>query len=1083
MHSSCFTPRVLLSLGLCLATLTFAIPSQAACFIEFADPHPAPGNHFGATVVTLSNGNVVITAPGDDATATDAGAFYLFNGLTGVLIRTIRGKSANDQAGSGGANALPGGDFVVRSPLWDNGGVADAGAVTWGSGVSGPVGASGLVDATNSLVGTSSGDGVGGTALIVLTNGNYVVRTLSWDNGGAADAGAVTWASGTSGVIGAVSAANSLVGSTASDLVGVVTALTNGNYVVSTSSWDNGAVANVGAVTWGNGATGSSGTVSAANSLVGTTANDQIGGFGVTALTNGNYVVRSATWDNGAVVDAGAVTWRNGTSGAGAVVSAANSIVGTTVSDQVGSGTVTALANGNFAVVSPIWDSGGVINVGAVTWGNGTSGTNGAVSAANSLIGSTASDQVGNNGITALTNGNYVVRSTLWNSGATADVGAATWRSGTSGAGAAVSAANSLIGSAASDAVSLTSVTALTNGNYVVASGNWDNGAATNAGAVTWGSGTTGVSGVVSSANSLVGSTASDVVGTVTALTNGNYVVTSMNWDNGGVANVGAVTWGDGITGVSGPVSAANSLVGSTVNDVVGSGGTLALTNGHYAVCSPNWNNGANVDVGAVTWCNGTAGATGSVSAVASLVGSTPLDRVGTSATALTNGNYVVRSTNWDNGSGDVGAVTWRSGTMGVGAIVSVANSLIGNKAFDVAGFTLLELSDGNYVVAFSAWDNGLIPDAGAATWGSGTTGVSGVISAGNSVLGEAGGSLLLGVVDLGNGTFAARFPDEGAGRVRVGPIDFPSTITAGVDVPNDQGGWVRLTFSPSCLDAPVSVQPINYYGVWRHVPGTLIASAARSARVDGTFPSGTWELVTNVPAVQLAQYTVAVPTISNAAANDFMITAHTGIAVRWFSSNVVSVQSVDNLAPAQPTGATAAYSAGQTNLQWTANGEPDLNSYRVYRGSTAGFVPSAGNRIASPTSPSYADPGPAGSFYKLSAVDVNGNESGFALITPDATTGVDEPVAVAFGLEGIHPNPARGQGLHVSFSLPRGTPARLELVDVSGRRILGRDVGSLGAGRHRVNLAEGRRVAPGLYWVRLTQGSDRRQTRLTVIE
>ena len=41
----------------------------------------------------------------------------------------------------------------------------------------------------------------------------------------------------------------------------------------------------------------------------------------------------------------------------------------------------------------------------------------------------------------------------------------------------------------------------------------WDNGAATNAGAVTWGSGTAGVSGVVSSANSLVGSTANDQVG------------------------------------------------------------------------------------------------------------------------------------------------------------------------------------------------------------------------------------------------------------------------------------------------------------------------------------------------------------------------------------------------------------------------------------------------------------------------------------------------------------------------------------------------------------------------------------------
>ena len=56
-------------------------------------------------------------------------------------------------------------------------------------------------------------------------------------------------------------------------------------------------------------------------------------------------------------------------------------------------------------------------------------------------------------------------------------------------------------------------MTALTNGNYVVCSSYWDNGAATDAGAVTWGSGTAGVSGVVSSANSLVGSTANDRVG------------------------------------------------------------------------------------------------------------------------------------------------------------------------------------------------------------------------------------------------------------------------------------------------------------------------------------------------------------------------------------------------------------------------------------------------------------------------------------------------------------------------------------------------------------------------------------------
>ena len=69
---------------------------------------------------------------------------------------------------------------------------------------------------------------------------------------------------------------------------------------------------------------------------MGSTADDQVGAGGVTALSNGNYVVRSPYWDNGAAADAGAVTWGNGTSGVTGAVSAANSLVGSTAGDQVG---------------------------------------------------------------------------------------------------------------------------------------------------------------------------------------------------------------------------------------------------------------------------------------------------------------------------------------------------------------------------------------------------------------------------------------------------------------------------------------------------------------------------------------------------------------------------------------------------------------------------------------------------------------------------------------------------------------------------------------------------------------------------
>ena len=185
-------------------------------FTQFVDPDPAPGNQFGATVVALSTGNVVITSPDDNAGGTGAGAVYLFDGATGALISTLIGSHAGDNIGSGGVTALSDGNYVVSSPNWTNGTATDAGAVTWGSGTTG---VSGAVSATNSLVGSTANDSVGSDdGVTALSNGNYVVSSPDWTNGAAADAGAVTWGSGTAGVSGAVSATNSLVGSTANDL-------------------------------------------------------------------------------------------------------------------------------------------------------------------------------------------------------------------------------------------------------------------------------------------------------------------------------------------------------------------------------------------------------------------------------------------------------------------------------------------------------------------------------------------------------------------------------------------------------------------------------------------------------------------------------------------------------------------------------------------------------------------------------------------------------------------------------------------------------------------------------------------------
>ncbi len=101
---------------------------------------------------------------------------------------------------------------------------------------------------------------------------------------------------------------------------------------------------------------------------------------------------------------------------------------------------------------------------------------------------------------------------------------------------------------------------------------------------------------------------------------------------------------GNGGSGIIGEVSSLNSLVGSTSSDQVGNGGFVALSNGNFVIRSYYWDNLGAVDAGAVTWGNGISGVVGEVSSLNSLVGSTSGDRVGDGIYALSNGNYVVRS-------------------------------------------------------------------------------------------------------------------------------------------------------------------------------------------------------------------------------------------------------------------------------------------------------------------------------------------------------------------------------------------------------------------------------------------------------
>ncbi|MBP8136630.1 MAG: hypothetical protein KAY61_00385 [Candidatus Eisenbacteria bacterium] len=119
-----------------------------------------------------------------------------------------------------------------------------------------------------------------------------------------------------------------------------------------------------------------------------------------------------------------------------------------------------------------------------------------------------------------------------------------------------------------------------------------------------------------------------------------------------------------------------------------------------------------------------------------------------------------------------------------------------------------------------------------------------------------------------------------------------------------------------------------------------------------------------------------------------------------------------------------------------------------------------------------------AGGTYRLNGGFWNGVALRQLLDVPDA------PVArpVRFALRGFPSNPVTRSGLEVTFALPNDAPAVLDLIDVHGRSVRSRVVGSLGAGEHRVRFEQPENVGPGVYWIRLRQGAEQRVMKAVVL-
>jgi hypothetical protein len=294
--------------------------------------------------------------------------------------------------------------------------------------------------------------------------------------------------------------------------------------------------------------------------------------------------------------------------------------------------------------------------------------------------------------------------------------------------------------------------------------------------------------------------------------------------------------------------------------------------------------------------------------------------------------------------------------------------------------------------------------------------------------------------------------------------------IASVLDVDDDQGGQVRVTWQRDLRDTTGAPTPITHYTFWR--------------RVDGA-PRGAWEPVgPTVPASTQPTYDSVVPTTSDSTGvggipwTVFYISAHTAVPGVFFDSAPDSGYSVDNLPPAPP--GPVVFVAPE-RIEWTEPMDSTYAYFAVYESEESEFDPATATALGF-TVGTVWEPVTA-SFAFVTALDVTGNESeASGAANPTPAPEVRAGPILRYFLDGGRPNPFRSSS-RIDFGVREDGVASLVVYDVRGRRVRVLRHGFTPAGRHFEIWngvdSTGRLATPGVYFVLLESGAFRSTRKL----
>jgi beta-lactamase superfamily II metal-dependent hydrolase len=177
----------------------------------------------------------------------------------------------------------------------------------------------------------------------------------------------------------------------------------------------------------------------------------------------------------------------------------------------------------------------------------------------------------------------------------------------------------------------------------------------------------------------------------------------------------------------------------------------------------------------------------------------------------------------------------------------------------------------------------------------------------------------------------------------------------------------------------------------------------------------------------------------------------------------------------------------GRVSLSWAVGVNEHVDGFNIYRETSDGSRVHVGveaglETLGDEATFTFVDHEPGSGVYWLGVRGCSGPEAMIGPIRAGLPAGTGDPVSLAFA---VAPNPVH-DAAGFALALDRAGVVRIDVFDVTGRRIATPFAGWLPAGSHRLGWnrasTDGGMAGPGIYFARLQGGGRTLMSRMTIV-